>query len=108
MSDYIDREEAKKVFQKKCSECEDACMEFDGFKPDCSQCLMNGAAKIIINELPAADVRPVVNGKWICHDFVDMGKGRYTGSVECPFCHRFLPLKENFCPNCGADMKGES
>lgn len=51
------------------------------------------------------DVRPVVRGRWISHDFVDMGKGRYTGSVECSVCHRFLPMKENFCPNCGANMR---
>lgn len=48
--------------------------------------------------------RPVVRGRWISHDFVAMGKGRYTWSVECSTCGRFLPLPENFCPNCGADM----
>jgi hypothetical protein len=57
-----------------------------------------------LRSIPAADVRPVVRGRWISHDFVDMGKGRYTGSVECSACGRFLPLKENYCPNCGAWM----
>ena len=61
-----------------------------------------------VETIPAADVRPVVRGTWISHDFVDMGKGRYTGSVECSVCHRFLPMKENYCPQCGADTRGET
>ena len=61
----------------------------------------------MLQNFPAADVRPVKRGKWISHDFVDMGKGRYTGSVECSVCNRFLPLKEHYCPNCGFDMREE-
>ena len=54
------------------------------------------------------DVKPMVRGKWISHDFVSMGNGRYTGSVECSVCHRFLPMNENFCPSCGADCRGDN
>ena len=101
MTDYISREAAKKVFQEKCSECEDAYMEFDGFMPDCSQCLMNGAAKSIINEIPAADVRPVVHGRWVTRPYM-MGKTEY-----CSRCGENYGRKHNFCPNCGADMREE-
>lgn len=46
--------------------------------------------------------RPV--GKWIRERWTD----KYLVGVECSNCHivesRFSP----FCPNCGADMRGES
>ncbi len=107
MSDYISRDAAKKVFQEKCSECEDACMEFDGFMPDCSQCLMNGAAKSIINEIPAADVRPVVKGKWVRRTFASTERGGWKKKVFycCSNCETTWDAPTNFCPNCGAEMK---
>lgn len=60
-------------------------------------------------DIPAADVRPVVRGKWIgTHD------GFYY-SYSCSECGYEALYKENtkdqvcseFCPNCGARM-GES
>lgn len=45
--------------------------------------------------IPAADVRPVVRGKWetdTCH-------------VYCSICGEYENNKSNFCPNCGADMR---
>lgn len=86
MAEYIEREAAAERLEKLMH-------------------LQAQTARAIIEAIPAADVRPVVRGKWISHDFVDMEKGRYTGSVECSVCHRFLPVKENFCPNCGAMME---
>ncbi len=102
--EYIEREAALQFVFDACAECMDACEEFDGIYADCNQCMLKGV-KLKLRDLPAADVRPVVRGKWISHDFAAMGKGRYTGSVECSACGRFLPLPENFCPNCGALME---
>ena len=51
--------------------------------------------------IPAADVRPVVLGKWkklINTDF---------SMYECEQCHA-ISLGGNFCQNCGADMRGET
>ena len=55
---------------------------------------------------PAADVRPVVRGKWkdamqSCHD---------SPHVKCSVCGEYYWRyfkKFNFCPNCGADMREE-
>ena len=94
MSDCIEREAAIKAV------CD--CMPHTCSLDDCSHGCQGVAA---LDSVPAADVRPVVRGKWISHDFVAMGEGRYTGSVECSACGRFLPLPENFCPNCGAMME---
>ena len=65
--------------------------------------------KPIINSIPAADVRPVVRGKW-----VDNKVAFYLGCSECG-CYleyavdTFLDYGDhyNFCPNCGADMRAE-
>lgn len=40
-------------------------------------------------------------GKWI-----DICDG-YTDYVKCDQCGGILDYKKNFCPNCGADMRGE-
>jgi hypothetical protein len=64
-----------------------------------------------IESIPAADVRPVVRGKW-----ERMSDNDVFGDIHCkcsacgedwwqgPGWFR----KANFCPNCGADMREES
>lgn len=44
-------------------------------------------------------------GKWIVH-FDDLFPEE--SSIECPLCHEEQPLgiDDNYCPNCGAMMKG--
>ena len=42
-------------------------------------------------------------GKWIGADY-DWGIGIYM----CDQCGRFAMAKSDFCPNCGADMRGEN
>lgn len=67
-------------------------------------------------DIPAADVRPVLRGKWI-QTTQPMG-WRDEECAECSVCGEDFVLDEwamdeftnlmNFCPNCGADMRGES
>ena len=53
-----------------------------------------------IENLPAADVRPVVRGKWIYDIEPDM--------FRCSECNGFAPRNDYpFCHWCGADMRGE-
>lgn len=57
------------------------------------------AISCISTEVPAADVRPVVHGKW-----------ENTGSDvwKCSICcYGVMPWNAgmNYCPNCGADMR---
>lgn len=85
---------------------------------DCASCkwaeTKNAIRKIIAN-FHAADVRPVVRGKWT--EF----SGRAFGMAEdgtrialkmhtCSECkkHSIDAFYTNFCPNCGADMREES
>lgn len=67
-----------------------------------------------IEDFQTADVRPVVRGKWEVVDWVE-----YDGHGECVhypkegLCctncknafKKKLLWKDNYCPNCGADMR---
>jgi rubrerythrin len=67
----------------------------------------------MIECVPAADVWPVVKAEWYGE-----GDGYADGELvydmwSCPICgKRFEEWEEkpdwNFCPNCGADMRGKS
>lgn len=37
------------------------------------------------------------------------GKWEYTnnGIIYCNICNHYLGFRGNFCPNCGADMRGD-
>ena len=69
-------------------------------------------ARVIIEAIPAADVRPVVRGKWIDRDDDYYGWNMWA----CSVCGEEFVLTEgtpdmneyHFCPNCGADMREES
>ena len=53
----------------------------------------NQAVQIVENA-PAADVRPVIHATWetdTCHFY-------------CSECEHYVDYKTNFCPNCGAKM----
>lgn len=63
--------------------------------------LADNRMRKILLALPAADVRPVVRGKW--------RERRFSGNVygaECSVCHTTWDCGTNFCPNCGAVMEG--
>ena len=61
-----------------------------------------------IEQIPAADVAPMVHGRWICI------RKRY-GEYECSVCRgvdsncsdyygTHVVTEQEFCPNCGAKM----
>ena len=52
-----------------------------------------------IDNAPTIDAEPVRHGKWVVTT---------EGIVKCSECKRkFILLKENYCPNCGARMDEE-
>lgn len=59
----------------------------------------------LVEKQPAADVVPVVHGRWI--DRSDKGVISLTHPYVCNRCGRVEMLKEPYC-NCGARMDGES
>lgn len=60
-------------------------------------------ATLILQEAPTIEAKPVVHGEW---DFI----GDYDS--RCSVCgeeYCIGPNEDyNFCPNCGADMRGET
>lgn len=102
MPDYIDREAflASKVFLVA------------GTLDDYDQGYMDGvdAVEEAAKEFPAADVRPVVHGKWEGNEeeIYYHGLSFYKCSV-CGYHDALLrdePPNEKFCGNCGAQMDG--
>ena len=83
MGDYIDRE----------NYCKTIC------RCDREYC---DKEKCQIWTAPVADVRPVVRGRWLHETEIE---GHACG--ECSACHKIRVI-DNFCPNCGADMREET
>lgn len=65
-----------------------------------------------IKQIPAADVAPVVHGKWIEEEYetISAGRNRQIKNIKntCSVCHKSNGRKkQDYCPNCGARMDGE-
>lgn len=100
MAEYIEREALKERFRKRIKWLEKDVHDqyslglFHGCEYDAD----------LINEPSAADVAPVVHGRW------------ENGNPICPVCggDKFKDLdadiwcdwKPDYCPNCGAKMDG--
>lgn len=88
MSKYIECADAAKIICAWCGTCPSPTVEdllkCDDICPEFAQ-------------IPAADVRPVRYGKWENHGW----------TIRCSECGYDMPFAtRNFCPNCGADMRG--
>lgn len=101
---YIERDELESRI-KKYVKCRDADRETLEWAKD--ECIRQAHC------MPAADVVPVVHGRWI----TDENTEGYTGDTQCTACKGFLgeydpyickPGENSFfyCPNCGAKMDG--
>lgn len=56
-----------------------------------------------IADIPAADVAPVVHGRWVTH--YQSGTPVAEGYVST-CCDMWNNRKSDYCPNCGAKMDG--
>lgn len=80
---------------------------FDRFEKYNGECYFDSVGEAvtefeeIIDDIPAADVAPVVHGRWVygCQCSV-------CGDRHGPYNTRHKPYY-NFCPNCGAKMDEE-
>ena len=57
--------------------------------------------KSLISSIPPADVRPVRRGRWIPFTSEAAGDIWYCSACGIGFAHHM-----DFCPHCGADMRG--
>lgn len=93
MAEYIEREAAVKVAEKYGLANGSALGRHTGL----ADCIASEIA-----DIPAADVDPVVHGRWV-------EKEKYTFGImyDCSLCeNRILDngYPWNYCPNCGAKM----
>lgn len=66
----------------------------------------------VVRDFPAADVAPVVHGRWegwiipAFYGLDDFGEPIYRDATfyRCSICSRKSAIKEKFCPSCGAMM----
>ena len=99
MSDYISRQEAL-------SELYDVFFDEDlkAAYPDKADIVLD-----VIRKAPSADVRENVRGEWIKGDPDDVPV--FRDMRVCALCgfvtYNEAVKKYNFCPKCGADMRGE-
>lgn len=98
MSDYISREAVLKIIEYAesmnwtDSEAEiQAETDYDFFRE-------------MIKAQPAVDVVEIKHGFWEQGDYYDMG----DVCSECQYDSCIEPCKYNYCPDCGADMRGTS
>ena len=85
MVEYIEREAAIDAI-------------YDAF-PECRNKAMAASA---LEDIPAADVRPVVKARWERIDYRPHGH-----DYKCSACEWKNDMPTHFCPNCGADMREE-
>lgn len=62
-----------------------------------------------IDNVPVADVEPVIHAHWITGKRLDTGNG-FKPVLECSNCHALIPCDDfvttNGCPCCRAKMDG--
>lgn len=69
----------------------------------------------VLFEQPDADIRENVRGEWINMERIEDDKAEYITEwqqAQCSVCHKwhttpymYFFTHDNFCPNCGADMR---
>ena len=96
MAEYITKEALKERFTKRLvwlkRDIHDKYSEglYDGCEYDAH----------LIDEIPAANVAPVVHGRWIAtHD-------EFCSCSLCKYPVHAAWSQTNYCPNCGAKMDG--
>ena len=104
MAEYIEREK-----YLRWSDINDALIEHHGEQvmskyltvAECKAAKFGiEGALYVLGYLPAADVAPVVHGRWYWAE---------DGHCKCSVCGQYatvkrLVVKTNYCPNCGAKM----
>lgn len=55
----------------------------------------------------SADYRKVERGEWIEQVKVRKDGKPLLHHYQCSLCGVYLAIETNFCPNCGADMRGD-
>ena len=99
MAEYIEREA---LIKNLCNRCDGWC---DNCDCDCLNCTSEHRCDPVveISNTPAADVVEVRHEVWLHHRTDDNG----IAIVKCSACNAKRYGRSLYCPNCGADMRGD-
>ena len=104
MAEYIEREAAVKAAKHAYNQWNLAMAAADGAREInlvYKHQELCKAVESVFTDAPAADVAPVVHGKWVVGGVHGNG---VIGNWKCDIC-KGVSLKETlYCPNCGAKM----
>jgi hypothetical protein len=104
MAEYIEREKLAKALKI----WQNTLIENYGENDEYARCLDSVLRGV--DNVPAANVRPVVRGTW-GHRWYCSNMSGYEYACSCSVCgeptYRMSLLEKmpNFCPNCGAEMR---
>ena len=105
MAEYIEREDAIAVIEEKQKELCPVGRYGRGYVYGSNREKYDAWDEIInaLENVPAADVVPVVHGRWVTH--YRSGTTVAEGYVST-CCDMWNNRKSDYCPNCGAMMDG--
>lgn len=105
MKEYVDKE----LFLAELKERHDYIMQDQEISKAMKWCeaVCFGRTKDILETLPAADVKYVIHSEW---EITEVDHAHGSKCYHCPECGEddWRYDEPNFCPNCGADMRGKS
>ena len=96
------------MIEEECIEREALCYQLQKQETIDGQPRAIRRARRIVEDFPAADVRKVKHGKWLPIVDADEDGSPYQSGVYCSECGHCDVFEYNFCPNCGADMRGNN
>ena len=91
--ELIDKAALLEMLPQICDEL-NGCSAPYNFDEHCVGCEVYMLHKML-TDMPTIDAQPVRRGEW-------------EHGMKCTHCGQIDTSKPNFCPNCGADMRGEN
>ena len=103
MTEYVEREALERSLDERLGRLLAMYGRHDSFVQGFEDCIGK------VEEFPAADVAPVVHGRWI--NKTNPSRAIVEQRVDCSACgHIFWhtsAMSYDYCPNCGARMDGD-
>lgn len=115
MNEYISKESVNRIILEAIRYCDNQSDQTDDLTLKFSWDKCSGmleSVKESVDNIPNADVRPVVHGKWVkIYEDGEPAIEQHQIGVFCSKCMKIPKdrfTESEFCPNCGCYMGGET